>query len=144
MDSVLLGTQARVASSRSNGCPCSWVMFTEQMAGGVNRLVANRLTLQTGRAWRRCHSCKSVHRPVGALATCIDCESADITNFDPETDEVYRARRGLLSRANRLRTPIKRSAAHHHIAAEHTAQLGAAQPMKRSRTPNVMKCVFRT
>lgn len=127
MDSVLLGTQAR-SVFKKQWLPMLMGMFTEQMAGGVNRLVANRLTLQLGGPWRRCHSCKSVHRPVGALATCIDCESPDITNFDPETDEVYRARRGF------YREPIASALQSSDpqlitiIAAEHTAQLGAAQP----------------
>ena len=60
--------------------------------------------------------------------TCLDCESADVKDFDPDTDEVYRARRGF------YRDPIAQ-ALHSVdpqlmtiIAAEHTAQLGAAQP----------------
>ncbi len=127
MDKVLLGTQAR-SVFKKHWLPTLMGMFTEQMAGGVNRIVANKLTLQVGGLWRRCHSCKSVHRPVGLLATCIDCESADITNFDPETDEVYRARRGF------YREPIASALQSSDpqlitiIAAEHTAQLGAAQP----------------
>lgn len=127
MDSVLLGTQAR-SVFKKQWLPTLMGMFTEQMSGGVNRLVANKLTLQLGGPWRRCHSCKSVHRPVGALATCIDCESAEISDFDPDNDEVYRARRGF------YREPIASALQSNDpqlitiIAAEHTAQLGAAQP----------------
>ncbi|WP_394693141.1 DEAD/DEAH box helicase [Hyphobacterium sp.] len=127
MNRVLVDSQAR-SVFKKQWLPTLMGMFTEPMTGGVNRLVATKLTLQLGGQWRRCHSCKSVHRPVGKLATCIDCESADIGDFDPDTDEVYSARRGF------YRDPIAAALQSNDpqlttvIAAEHTAQLGAAQP----------------
>lgn len=103
-------------------------MFTEQTPGGLHRILSNKLALQLGGNWRRCHTCKSVHRPIAGLMTCVDCDSADIQDFNPDTDEVYRARRGY------YRDPITQALSAVDpqlitiIAAEHTAQLGSAQP----------------
>jgi ATP-dependent helicase YprA (DUF1998 family) len=127
MDRVLTSAQARLIF-KNQWLPTLMAAFTEQMPGNVYRLVAAKLTLQIGGHWRRCASCKSVHRPVGELATCIDCGSADTKDFDPDNDEVYRARRGF------YRDPIAAAMQSSDpqlitvIAAEHTAQLGAAQP----------------
>jgi ATP-dependent helicase YprA (DUF1998 family) len=127
MNRVITQTQARSVFTKQ-WLPTLMKTFTEQTSGGGHRLLAAKLGLQLGGKWRRCDSCKSVHRPVASVATCIDCESADAKDFDPETDDVYRARRGF------YRDPIAQ-ALHSVdpqlmtiIAAEHTAQLGAAQP----------------
>lgn len=127
MDRVILATQAR-SVFKKQWIPVLMSTFAEQTTGGGHRLLASRLSLQLGGPWRRCNSCKSVHRPVGNVATCIDCESVDIGDFNPDTDEVYRARRGF------YRDPIALALESHDaqlmtiIAAEHTAQLNAAQP----------------
>lgn len=127
MNRVLVNTQARSVFAKQ-WLSTLMTMFTEQTTGGGHRLVATKLALQLGGSWRRCNTCKSVHRPVGALVTCIDCESANIDDFDPDTDEVYGARRGF------YRDPIAAALQSSDpqlitvIAAEHTAQLGAAQP----------------
>lgn len=129
MNRVLVNPQARSIFSKQ-WLPTLMGMFTEQTTGGGHRLVATKLTLLMDGQWRRCHSCKSVHRPVGKLATCIDCESMDICDFDPNKDEVYRARRGFyrdpIASALQSKDPQLLTV----IAAEHTAQLGASQPDK--------------
>jgi ATP-dependent helicase YprA (DUF1998 family) len=127
MDRVLITKEARSTFSKF-WLPTLMSTFTDSTSGGGHRLVATKLSLQLSGPWRRCNTCKSVHRPVGAVRTCIDCESADINDFDPDTDEVYRARRGF------YRDPIASALQSSDpqlitvIAAEHTAQLGAAQP----------------
>jgi len=127
MNRVITQTQARSVFTKQ-WLPTLMTTFTEQTSGGGHRLLAAKLGLQLDGKWRRCDSCKSVHRPVASVMTCLDCESADVKDFDPDTDEVYRARRGF------YRDPIAQ-ALHSVdpqlmtiIAAEHTAQLGAAQP----------------
>lgn len=126
MNKVLLGTPARNAFKKT------WLQpllntFTEKTPDGVYRVLANKLSLQIGGNWRRCQTCKSVHRPIEGVANCIDCESADVKDFNPATDEVYRARRGY------YRDPIAEALESQDpqlitiIAAEHTAQLGSAQ-----------------
>lgn len=126
MNRVLVASQARSVFTKQ-WLPTLMATFTEQTTGGGHRLVATKLTLQLGGPWRRCHSCKSVHRPVGTLAACIDCESADISDFDPDTDEVYRARRGYYRDPIALALQSSDPQLITIIAAEHTAQLGAAQ-----------------
>lgn len=102
-------------------------MFVETMPAGGKRLLAARCALKVGGDWRRCRTCRSVHRPIANLANCIDCASAEIESFDPDQDEVFRARRGY------YRRPIKEALSDAPpelvalIAAEHTAQLNAAQ-----------------
>lgn len=126
MNKVLLDTPAR------NGFKKNWLQpllntFTEKTPDGVYRVLANKLSLQIGGKWRRCQTCKSVHRPIDGVPNCIDCESADVKDFNPAMDEVYRARRGY------YRDPIAEALESHDpqlitvIAAEHTAQLGSAQ-----------------
>jgi ATP-dependent helicase YprA (DUF1998 family) len=94
--------------------------------GGTQLLAAN-LSLEIGGAWRHCRTCKSVHRPVGQLPTCIECGSSNVSNFDPDTDDVFRAR------SDYYRAPIMATLAGTEgailslIAAEHTAQIGTAQ-----------------
>jgi ATP-dependent helicase YprA (DUF1998 family) len=95
--------------------------------GGV-RLLASNLSLEIGGAWRRCPTCKSVHRPIERLTACVDCGIAGVQAFDPDTDRVFTARRGF------YRDPVVEALASDEpgfmslIAAEHTAQLNAAQP----------------
>jgi ATP-dependent helicase YprA (DUF1998 family) len=102
--------------------------FTERLSDGGTRLLASNLSLEIGGPWQRCSTCKSVHRPVPNVNICIDCGTAGVEAFDPNTDEVFVARRGF------YRTPVaealEQSDPHFIslIAAEHTAQLNAAQP----------------
>lgn len=101
-------------------------MVTEQADGG-NRLLARKLSLRLGGEWRRCARCTSVHRPIATVALCIDCGSPDVHLFDPDTDPVFRARKGF------YRDPVVEALGHDEpelmslIAAEHTAQLNAAR-----------------
>lgn len=101
-------------------------MFTQDVSG-LKRLSGQTLTLDIGGDWRRCGRCTSVHRPIPTVATCIDCGSADVGAFDPETDAVFRARKAF------YRDPVAEALHSEHprilslIAAEHTAQLNATR-----------------
>ena len=127
MNRVITSTQARSCFSKQ-WLPTLMATFTDPTSGGGHRLVATKLALQLGGPWRRCKSCKSVHRPVRAVATCLDCESADIADFNPDIDEVYRARRGFYRDPIAMALQSSDAQLITIIAAEHTAQLGAAQP----------------
>jgi ATP-dependent helicase YprA (DUF1998 family) len=102
--------------------------FTIAPSDGGRRILASNMSLIIGGEWVRCPRCKSVHRPIEGLARCIDCGLADVVAFDADTDEVFRARRGF------YRSPVvqalqdRRALVVSLIAAEHTAQLNAAQP----------------
>jgi hypothetical protein len=101
--------------------------LTRTMDDGTQRLPASNLGLEIGGSWRHCQTCKSVHRPVGLLTTCVDCGSPDVAAFSPDEDDVFKARSDF------YRTPIiatldgDEEAIISVIAAEHTAQIGAAQ-----------------
>jgi ATP-dependent helicase YprA (DUF1998 family) len=100
--------------------------FTEDPPAG-RRMEARNLSLSLGGEWRRCGQCTSVHRPIETVPVCIDCGSADVHSFDPNTDLVFNARKGFYRKpvmeALALDQPMLMSL----IAAEHTAQLNAAQ-----------------
>ncbi|MGE3709553.1 MAG: Zn-binding domain-containing protein [Hyphomicrobiaceae bacterium] len=127
MDRVLTNREAKRAFTTA-WLPRLVAMMTRRTDDGGTRLLAENLSLDIGGRWRRCPTCKSVHRPIASLATCIDCEAPGVRDFDPATDEVFRSRRGF------YRDPIIRALETDEpgflslIAAEHTAQLNAAQP----------------
>jgi ATP-dependent helicase YprA (DUF1998 family) len=95
--------------------------------GGAYQLRGSELSLQFEGPWWRCSTCKSVHRPVPGVAHCLDCGSGEITALDPDADPAFLARKGYYRRPvmAALRQPPREPMA--LIAAEHTAQLNAAQ-----------------
>ena len=127
MDRVLITRDAKRMFT-STWLPRLRADTTQRSDDGGTRLHASNLSLAIGGAWRRCPTCKSVHRPIARLTACVDCGAAGAQAFDPDTDRVFRARRGF------YRDPVVEALASDEpsfmslIAAEHTAQLNAAQP----------------
>lgn len=107
--------------------PALMQSFTNQSQDGGIRLLAKNLTLEMGGDWRRCTTCSSVHRPISRLTTCIDCASDAIEAFDPDTDMVFEARKGFYRRPVVAAMTSDDPNLMTLIAAEHTAQLNAAQ-----------------
>jgi ATP-dependent helicase YprA (DUF1998 family) len=101
-------------------------LFCEDV-NGEQRLKGSQLSLLFEGTWVRCATCKSVHRPIPGIVRCLDCTSHDIAPLDPDTDQVFLARRGFYRRPvmAALETPAKEPMA--IIAAEHTAQLNSPQ-----------------
>jgi ATP-dependent helicase YprA (DUF1998 family) len=95
--------------------------------GGAYQLRGDQLSLQFEGPWSRCSICKSVHRPVPSIAHCLDCGSPAIDPLNPDTDTAFLARKGYYRRPvmAALGQPPREPMA--LIAAEHTAQLNAAQ-----------------
>jgi ATP-dependent helicase YprA (DUF1998 family) len=126
--SKVLTVKAANSVFKKEWLPRLLTMFTQKMDDGGIRVLASRLSLEIGGRWCRCQTCKSVHRPIGGLATCIDCGSSNVAEFVPEEDAVFMARKGF------YRTPVAEALYTMEpnvvslIAAEHTAQLNAAQP----------------
>ena len=122
----VLSTPALKKAFNKEWIPRLLPLFTDPASGG-NRLVARKLSLALGGEWARCARCTSVHRPIATVATCIDCGSPDVKAFDPDSDDVFRARKGF------YRDPVVDALTNAHptlmslIAAEHTAQLNAAR-----------------
>ena len=101
--------------------------FTETMGVGSNRLKGTELTMLVGGEWSYCQSCRSVQRPFPGMKLCIDCRHGTLNAIDPDTDTVFKARKGYyrISTNDVLKTPPTPPIA--IIAAEHTAQLNMTQ-----------------
>ena len=127
MERVIAAREARRVFKR-DWLPRLLATFTEGVPDGGRRLLAQHLSLEIGGVWERCTTCRSVHRPIPAVQNCIDCGETTLQLFDPSTDDVFTARRGF------YREPVAEALEQNEpnflslIAAEHTAQLNAAQP----------------
>lgn len=92
------------------------------------RLDGSRLTLELGGTWLRCEVCKVPQRHCSAIGVCLKCKSSSLVPLDPLADEYFQRRKGF------YRRPIVAALEGRIddiplalIAAEHTAQLNAAQ-----------------
>jgi hypothetical protein len=96
--------------------------------GGKYRLQSGKVALETGGRWGYCKRCRHTQRPFPGTARCVSCGADEIDTLDPATDLVFRTRKGYYrasterALAGRPTEPLMSI-----IAAEHTAQLGAAQ-----------------
>ena len=103
--------------------------FAEQTALGRGRYRLNgrELSLQVGGMWAYCQSCRTAQRPFPGRKTCVHCGHETAEPIDPDTDRVFVARKGYYraSTLEALREPP--AAPMSLIAAEHTAQINAAQ-----------------
>lgn len=101
--------------------------FTEPAALKSYRLRGGDLSLELGGQWSYCAYCRTAQRPFPASAKCVNCGRDGASPIDPDADPVFAARKGY------YRSPAIRALAPEHdppmalIAAEHTAQLNAAQ-----------------
>jgi len=102
-------------------------LFAEPTAPGKFRLKGRDITLDLTGRWAYCQTCKTPQRPFPGRKTCINCGRDNANEIDPTTDPVFDARKGYYraSTVEALRTPPIAPMA--LIAAEHTAQLSAAQ-----------------
>lgn len=98
-----------------------------QPIGREHRLHGARLTLDFGGPWLRCETCKTPQRTMPGFPACLECGSQSLIAFDPDTDAYFDGRKGFYRHpimealADRTKAPLAL------IAAEHTAQLNAAQ-----------------
>lgn len=98
-----------------------------EAAGNKYFLLANRIALEPGGEWGYCERCRFTQRPFPGTTKCVSCGADEVRTVDPEADPVFRARKGyyrastVRALANPPESPMS------IIAAEHTAQLNAAQ-----------------
>jgi ATP-dependent helicase YprA (DUF1998 family) len=103
-------------------------LFTENVAPKLFRVLAQHLAIEVDGTWGYCQACRSTQRMFPNSARCAVCSRPDtVRQIDPNADAVFAARKGYY-RASSLRalgpeheSPLAL------IAAEHTAQLNAAQ-----------------
>lgn len=98
-----------------------------EIAGNKYRLIAGNVALDIDGLWGYCERCRFTQRPFPGSAKCVSCGSDRVRTLDPTTDEVFQARKGYYreSAERALKTPDRPIMS--IIAAEHTAQLNAAQ-----------------
>lgn len=91
------------------------------------RIRAGNLGLDLSAEWGYCQACRTTQRPFPGLTKCINCGRDRVTTIDPDLDPVFAARKGYY-RASSVRALGEMSESPMAIiAAEHTAQLNAAQ-----------------
>ena len=122
----LLGSKPARSIFEKDWVPKLLAAFAEPMSG-KHRLKGGTLSLMTDGPWAYCRRCRSTQRPFPGRATCASCGEQTATLIDPSSDAVFAARKGYYreSTVAALRTPPTPPMA--LIAAEHTAQLNAAQ-----------------
>ena len=102
-------------------------LFCEQRAPKNYRMLALNLALDLEAEWGYCQVCRTTQRLFPHSARCISCRRNQVVAINPDNDPVFSARKGYY-RASSIRAlgdPPERPMA--IIAAEHTAQLNAAQ-----------------
>ncbi|TMR40480.1 DEAD/DEAH box helicase [Actinomadura geliboluensis] len=121
-----LGTPAAKKVFKASWLPTLLPRFCE-LQGGKYRLLAGNVALDVGGLWGYCERCRFTQRPFPGSTKCVSCDADRVRTLDPETDEVFQARKGYYreSAERALKTPDKPIMS--IIAAEHTAQLNAAQ-----------------
>ena len=126
MDRVLQTKEARQVFRRQ-WLPDLLHRFTEDSGSGTLRLRGSELSLLFDGAWVHCASCRSVHRPIPDLSRCLDCGRQDVETLEPDSDPVFRARKGFYRKSvmEALKEPPRQPLA--LITGEHTAQLNAPQ-----------------
>lgn len=100
--------------------------FTDRL-GSRHRLKGSDLLLEVGGEWAYCQACRTTQRPFPGSKTCKNCGGETAEVIDPDSDAVFSTRKGYYraSTVDALKTPPTPPIA--LIAAEHTAQLNAAQ-----------------
>ncbi|WP_070988586.1 DEAD/DEAH box helicase [Halofilum ochraceum] len=123
----LLREKANRESFRDSWTPKLNEIFTENVAGGYRRLRGSELSLCFDGAWVQCRSCRSIHRPLTEVKRCVDCAGTDLREIDPESDQVFLARKGFYRKPVMEALGDKQRRPMALIAAEHTAQLNSPQ-----------------
>lgn len=126
MQRLLADKPARKAFDKE-WLPTLLATFTAPTVPGQYRLKGSELSLQVGDKWAYCQSCRSAQRPFPGRKTCVNCGQETAVPLNPDAEPVFAARKGYYraSTVEALRTPPTAPMA--LIAAEHTAQLSAAQ-----------------
>ncbi|GAA1110941.1 DEAD/DEAH box helicase [Nesterenkonia jeotgali] len=102
-------------------------MFCEQTSDAKYRMLARNLALDLDGKWGYCERCRSTQRPFPGLDTCVSCGEDRIRLLDPPTDPVFRARKGYYRASAERALETSGKPIMSILAAEHTAQLNAAQ-----------------
>ena len=126
MDRMLTDGESR-ATFGGEWVPRLLEIFGERIAPAKYRLKGAELSLQVGGSWAYCQSCRTAQRPFPGRSTCTNCNLGSAVLIDPDSDPVFRARKGYYRASTVEALGLPPTAPMALIAAEHTAQLNAAQ-----------------
>ena len=117
----------RKAIFRNSWLPTLLETFTVRTGENKHLLMGRELSLMVNGDWSYCQSCRTAQRPFPERSICTNCGRDDVSIIDPNVDPVFRARKGYYraSTVDVMEKPPRIPMA--LIAAEHTAQLNAAQ-----------------
>jgi ATP-dependent helicase YprA (DUF1998 family) len=102
-------------------------VFCELRAPNKYRIRAATLALDLSLDWGYCQACRTTQRPFPAATQCVNCGRDRVVRIDPNTDPVFAARKGYYRASSMRALSDPPEAPMAIIAAEHTAQLNAAQ-----------------
>ncbi len=122
----LLETKEAVKAFRTQWLPDLLRLFTEQV-GNERRARGSAISLEFGGAWGYCSACRTTQRQLPGRAICVRCGSDEVQTIDPETDPIFKARKGYYREETVRVLAESPEAPFAIIAAEHTAQLNRAQ-----------------
>ena len=94
---------------------------------GTYRLLAGKVALEPGGLWGYCERCRYTQRPFPGTDRCVNCGAPRVRTLDPATDPVFQARKGYYRASTERALASPPETPMSIIAAEHTAQLNAAQ-----------------
>jgi Lhr-like helicase len=98
-----------------------------QVQGAKHQILARTLALDTSQDWGYCQACRTTQRSFPGTSVCTNCRRDRVVAIEPDNDPVFTARKGYYrgSSVRALSDPPSPPMA--IVAAEHTAQLNAAQ-----------------
>lgn len=98
-----------------------------QKSGDKYQLMARTVALELDSAWGYCDKCRFTQRPFPGRMTCISCGANKVRPLDPDTDEVFKARKGYYRSSSKRALATPPGEVMSIVAAEHTAQLNSSQ-----------------
>jgi len=102
-------------------------LFTQLISGSQHQLRGNKLSLLLSGEWAYCQRCRETQRPYPCLQKCVNCGADTVEVIDPDDDPVFQARKGYYRASTLAALDDNQQNPMALIAAEHTAQLNAAQ-----------------
>jgi ATP-dependent helicase YprA (DUF1998 family) len=102
-------------------------ILCDPLGSSEYRMPAANLVLELGGEWRYCRHCRTPQRGLSTIDRCINCAKGPLFDLDPEGDESFSARKGYYRRPAAKVLQGQTGSPTAIVAAEHTAQLNAAQ-----------------
>jgi hypothetical protein len=110
----------------SRGQPVVQGTFCEPVPGGKFRLLAGKVALETSPRVGYRDRCRYTQRPFPGKTKCVSCGQDAVRTLDPETDDVFQARRLLLrQRGSRAQGAARVADEHHRPRAHRPTERGA-------------------